>query len=134
MPPPQWIHTETVLHIHELQIKEHGGLHGVRDMSLLDSALSRPINHFMHDPNLSIPELGAIYATSLSQNHPFNDGNKRISLVVSFVFCELNGFNMMANQEEAASIFLELASGRLPEDNLKTWFLKSVSKTPQPQI
>ena len=107
-----WILQETVMHVHRLQIEEHGGLTGVRDFALLESALARPQNHYTHNKTILIPEIGAIYAQSISQNHPFNDGNKRTALVTSFVL-EINGFEIVATEEEATIIFIGLASNEV---------------------
>lgn len=123
-----WILQETVMHVHRLQIEEHGGLPGVRDFTLLESALARPQNHYAHNQTIRIPEIGAIYAKSISQNHPFNDGNKRTALVTSFLFLEINGFEITATEEEATIMFIGLASNEVKEDELKGWFVEKSKK------
>ena len=77
MKEPQWVLRETVLALQERLLAEFGGLGGIRDEGLLDSALARPAQLLAYGrPNLF--ELAAAYAFGLVRNHPFLDGNKRI--------------------------------------------------------
>lgn len=114
-----WILKETVLSVHEVQILEHGGLYGIRDMSLLESALARPRNLFEYSGNtVTVPQLTASYAFGISSNHPFIDGNKRVALVTSYVFLQLNGFEVIASEIDSVTIFLKLASNQMSEEAL----------------
>lgn len=125
MKEPFWILYEAVLSIHNMLLAEHGGLQGVRDSKLLDSALSRPRQRFSYDDNASLFELAASYSYGLARNHPFLDGNKRIALTVGAVFLELNGYSLNATEAAAVIIFEQLASGSLDEDSLSNWFQDS---------
>jgi len=71
---PEWITYEVVLAIHEAQIAEHGGLTGIRDHGLLESALARPKNLHAYSANASVCGLAAAYARGLAKNHAFIDG------------------------------------------------------------
>ena len=117
-----WILKETVLALHEAQILEHGGLCGIRDMSLLESALARPRNlHEYSEGTVSIPQLAASYAFGVSSNHPFIDGNKRVALVISYIFLHLNGFEVIASEVDSVTIFLKLAANQMSEEELATF-------------
>lgn len=125
MNEPIWILHDAVLAIQNMLISEHGGLHGIRDSKLLDSALARPRQKFLYDDKASIFDLAASYSFGLARNHPFIDGNKRIALTVGAVFLELNGYSLNASEAEAVIIFSRLASGELDEDSLSKWLRES---------
>lgn len=122
MKEPVWILPEAVLAIQQMLLAEHGGLPGIRDQALLDSALARPRQRISYDKDVSIFDLAASYSFGLSKNHPFVDGNKRIALTIAAVFLELNGFSLDASEAEAIVIYEQLASGTFSEDSLATWF------------
>jgi len=101
---------------------------GVRDMGLLESALSRPKNIRAYaDSPPTLATLAAAYAFGISSNHPFVDGNKRAALMVSFVFLELNGWEVVASQQEAFVTILGLAAGDATEDQLAAWFERNMA-------
>jgi len=114
MSEPVWIEDALVLAIHDRQLVEHGGAAGVRDESLLQSALGRPRNHFAY-ASADIIELAMLYTAGIVQNHPFVDGNKRSGFVVGVLFLELNGYRFTASEEAAAQAVLELAAGTIDE-------------------
>jgi death on curing protein len=92
-------------------------------MGLLQSALARPKNIWAYaEKRPTLPALAAAYAFGISSNHPFIDGNKRSALMVSFVYLDLNRFEVIAAQEDAFAIILGLASGEITEDQLADWF------------
>ena len=126
MSEPSWIDDELVLAIHNRQLIEHGGAEGLRDESLLQSALGRPRNHFAYE-STDIVELAAKYTAGIVQNHPFVDGNKRTGFVVGVLFLELNGYRFTAREEAAAQAVLELAAGTLEEKSFCE-FLRANSK------
>ena len=130
MKEPVWIREDVVLAIHRRQLAEHGGGEGTRDPSLLDSALARPKNLLAYtggEPDL--PRLAACYAWGLVRNHPFVDGNKRTAYVVCRTFLWLNGLDLEASQEEKYLNFLQLAEGRLSEEELALWIGGHVTGT-----
>jgi death-on-curing protein len=122
MDDPIWISRELVLAIHKRQLSEHGGIDGVRDVGLLDSALARPRQQFADaDPTPDICGLAAAYAFGIARNHPFLDGNKRSAFVVCRVFLVLNGEDVEADKTALYDTFLRLAEGSLSEDELANW-------------
>jgi death-on-curing protein len=125
MDDPIWISESLAMAIHARQVVEHGGLDGVRDPGLLDSALARPRQKFAYvDPTPDLPALAASYAYGIARNHPFLDGNKRTAAVVCEVFLALNCLRLDATDLELYPLFLGLAEGRVSEDELAE-FLRS---------
>jgi death-on-curing protein len=111
------------LAIHDEQISEHGGLAGVRDQSLLLSALARPRNLAAYGkPDLA--DLAAAYATGIARNHAFLDGNKRTAWVVAEVFLLKNGQELTANDHDGVEVMLAVADGSMSEPKLAAWFRK----------
>ena len=95
-------------------------------MSLLESALARPVQHHSYSgTERSIPHLAAMYASGIVRNHPFVDGNKRVGLVVAATFLEKNEFTLDASQVDAYHAFMNLASGDLEDSDLLAWFEKN---------
>ncbi len=125
MREPAWVLPEAAVTIHQMLLAEHGGLPGIRDQKLLDSALARPRQRLSYDESASIFGLAASYSFGLARNHPFVDGNKRIALTVAAVFLQLNGYSLNAPEVEAVIMYEQLASGSLAEESLADWFRDS---------
>jgi death-on-curing protein len=106
----------------------HGGLEGVRDLGLLESALARPKNLFAYsDQTPSLAQLAASYAKGIVANHPFVDGNKRTAFTVSVTFLLLNGLRLTAAKEERVLMFWSLAEGSISENQLAEWFARNTT-------
>ena len=117
---------ETVLALHDRLLAEFGGLSGLRDEGLLDSALQRPRQRLAYGrPKLA--ELAAAYAFALVRDHPFIDGNKRVGFATAVVFLEVNGYRFTASEAEATIKTLALAAGDLDEPGYAAW-LKAHSR------
>jgi death on curing protein len=111
--------------VHERQLAEHGGLAGVKDAGLLESALARPINKHAYgecDPCA----LAAAYAFGIARNHPFADGNKRTAWVAARLFLRLNRVEIAFDKADAIRMMLALASGELAEEVVADWFRQRV--------
>ncbi len=129
MQEPIWVLDEVVLAIHRRQLAEHGGLDGVRDAGLLDSALNKPKNTYYYGgAGIDIMALAAAYAYGIARNHPFMDGNKRTVFVVCCLFLRLNGYTVQASQEEKYAVFYRLAAGEVTEEQLGDWLRKVGAK------
>ena len=124
MDQPRWVSKKAVLAIHSAQLAEHGGPDGIRDETLLDSALAKPLNVFAYADRPDIFRLAASYAFGIARNHAFVDGNKRTALVVSLTFLDRNGWDIVAPKEDIYFTFLHLADGSLTEVDLTAWFTK----------
>ncbi|WP_036042328.1 type II toxin-antitoxin system death-on-curing family toxin [Leptospira alstonii] len=122
---PKWISKKIAEVIHLDQIKQHGGLQGIRDEGLLESALDRPKNKFSYDTKATIFELAVSLGLGIAKNHPFLDGNKRLSFQLTYVFLGLNGYKIEVAEEEVVSIMLRVAGGSLNEKALSVWLKDS---------
>ena len=101
-------------------ISHHGGLPGIREPNLLDSALARPLNLFNYgDPDL--PTLAASYAAGIIGNHPFVDGNKRTGFAAAATFLDINRLELTASETQATQMTIDLATGDLSEDEYAAW-------------
>ena len=123
-----WLDSADVAAYHAEQIAQHGGGAGLRDRGMLESALARPQNLAAYRAP-AVFDLAAAYGFGIVKNHPFVDGNKRVAFVASVTFLELNGWQFVATEEDAAMAFLELAGGRLTEKELSRW-LEANSRKP----
>jgi len=122
MEEPVWISKRAILAMHREQLAEHGGSDGLRDETLLDSALGKPHNVFAYADEPDIFRLAASYAFGIAHNLPFVDGNKRNALVASLTFLGRNGWKISASKEDTYFAFLHLAEGNLNENDLARWF------------
>jgi death-on-curing protein len=107
--------------IHTEQIREHGGLSGVRDETALESALARPRQKWHYAREVDVAVLAAAYGFGLVRNHPYRDGNKRIGFLSIITFLGINGHDLDATDAEVISEMLALADGRVSEEELAGW-------------
>lgn len=121
---PTWVPRVVVRAAHFEQLREHGGLQGIRDPNGLEAALARPINKHTYDAAADEADLAASYAFGIVRGHCFVDGNKRVGLAVALIFLELNCFELSyeVTDDEVADIILETAEGRMGEPELAEWF------------
>ena len=114
-----------ILLIYEDQIRRYGGQYGIRDISLLSSALALPEStydgKYLHK---NIPEMACAYAFHISENHPFVDGNKRTALASALVFLDLNGYEFTSSEEDVYETMMAVAKGELRKDQLMKYFTK----------
>ena len=116
----RWMQREALLRLHGMSLVQFGGLAGLRDGGLLDSALSRP-EQLANYATPDVADIAAAYAFGLAKNHPFIDGNKRAAFLSLGLSLRLNGYRLTASQPEATQTILMLASGNLSEEALATW-------------
>ena len=115
---------ELVMMLHQELIEETGGSQGVKDESLLESALAAPFQSYQHqDLYPSVYQKAARLGFGLTCNHAFIDGNKRIGAHVMLVFLELNDIHISYSQNELSSIFLEIAAGVKGYEELLNWII-----------
>jgi death-on-curing protein len=124
MREPFWLTREIVIAIQGELLARFGGLGGLRDEGLLESALARPVQLF-HYGTPSTFQLAASYAHGIVKNRPFLDGNKRAGFVAAYTFLGINGFRLEAPEEDAVLQTLALAAGEQDADGYAAWLERS---------
>ena len=115
-----WIELAALYAIHDRLIEEHGGLGGVRDQAVIESAMARPQHLFTYgEPDAA--DLAAAYAFGLARNHGFVDGNKRIAWTVARLFLARNGLQLKFDRIEAVTTAERLAAGAISQDDFSQW-------------
>ena len=117
---------DQIRRMHHTIIEETGGLHGVRDENLLESALLSPFQTFGGEtPYKSIEMKAARLCYSLIRNHPFVDGNKRIGVLAMLTFLELNYVKLDYTDDDLIRIGLQIAVGEMDAEELSNWIIAS---------
>ena len=115
-----WLDKQLILAVHDEQLAEHGGLSGVRDSGLLESALARP-EHLAAYGEPDIAELAASYGYGIARNHPFIDGNKRTAFVAALLFLVFNHYSFQASDSDKVIVMLKVAAGEITEAEFAAW-------------
>lgn len=130
-----WIEKPLVMLLHDRQLSEHGGMPGLRDEKLLESALARPQQLFAYgDPPPDLADLAASLAHGLAKNHAFVDGNKRTAYVAYRTFLELNDGRLEASAEQKYITLLSLANSELSEAEFAIWLRAHLRLGPDTSI
>lgn len=116
---PEFLDIDDVIEIHRLQLAEFGGLDGIRDMGLLDSAIAQPRatfgGDFLHEDLFA---MAAAYLFHMVKNHPFLDGNKRTGLLAATTFLDINGCPLKRSSPFLYSATMDVAGGLLDKHAL----------------
>ena len=121
MTEPKWLTRQMVLAIHAEAVWYFGGMSGVSDDKLLDSALDRPRDLYCYDNAADLFRLAASLCTGLIKNHAFNDGNKRTGLLATRAFLFLNGLALEPDEADEVETMVSIADGRIDETELASW-------------
>ena len=114
---------EQVTRIHSSLIAKTGGLDGIRDKNLLDSALKVPFQTFDgKDLYPDILDKATQLCFSLINNHPFSDGNKRIGIHLTLLFLKINNVQLNYVQQELIDFGFGIASSKLQKNDIRKWF------------
>ena len=124
---PKWISKKALLLLQEESLAQFGGARGMRDEGLLDSALARPENLQVYQPECTLADLAASYAFGLAKNRAFLDGNKKVAFLSMGVFLAINGFRLTADQVHAIRVMMAVAAGELDEAGLSAWIAENMS-------
>ena len=125
---PRWVSRVVVDAIQTDVLLAHGGMPGLRDENLLESALARPKQRFNYEPAADLGTLAAAYGYGLARNHPYVDGNKRVAFVVMAVFLGLNGHELTASDADVVTTIVALAAGEIDEETLADWIRLHIAK------
>ncbi len=123
MDEPIWVTRIAVEAMHFEQLREHGGLQGVRNPNGLEAALARAQQRHAYDSAADVADLAAAYLFGIARGHPFSDGNKRTALATALVFLELNGRDVDESVTDAMAVQItqDVASGAISEEALAAW-------------
>lgn len=114
-----------IVMMHSALIRETGGMDGIRDENLLDSAVNAPFQTFGGEYLYKTLEAKAArLGYSLIKNHPFVDGNKRIGMLAMMVFLELNSAGLTCSDQDIIETGLKLAAGEMDDKQLLEWILR----------
>lgn len=118
----RWLSLGEVLELHRRLIEQSGGMHGLRDLGLLESSLSQPHQSFAGvDLYIGLTAKAAALGFSLIQNHPFVDGNKRIGHAAMETTLVLNGRELIASVDAVEAVVVGVASGELDRETFSRW-------------
>lgn len=130
MTEPIWLSDKEAVAINARALALFGGLEGgVRDETLFQVALARPLNKWHYEePRPDIFELAAAYAFALCKGHVFREGNKRTSHAVAAIFLEMNGWSHETEETEVVRTTIGVADGSIKEAALTAWFRRTSTK------
>ncbi len=120
---------EKIITINDQHIRLFGGMHGVRDVNLLESAVARPQTTFggvfaYHDEYT----MAAVYAHGIIKNHPFIDGNKRTGMAAALIFLDINGFEASLSNDDVFDLGIALATSKISYEMVAEIFQYSSRK------
>lgn len=127
MSTPRFLSLSVVLELHRDSIREYGGDPSVRDMGLLESAISQPRatfgGAFLHG---DLAEMAAAYLFHIAKNHPFVDGNKRTAAFAAYAFLRLNDIAFDPPEEDFYRVTLAVAAGEAHKEDAVAFFRKYI--------
>jgi death on curing protein len=125
----KFLSEEDVIAIHRNTIQTEGGGDGVRDIGLMHAAVSMPRQSFAGEYlHPDIPSMAAAYHFHLAQNHPFVDGNKRVSIAGALLFLRANGYAVNATEDDLYDITIRVASGQIDKRALTNWCRERITR------
>jgi death on curing protein len=126
---PIFLQLQEVIELHADQINRYGGSSGVRDWSLLQSAIATPAagfgEQYLHG---DLSEMAAAYLFHIVENHPFVDGNKRVGAAAALVFLEFNGIEINCTNSALVETVLSVAQGKMRKAEVADFFRKHAGK------
>ena len=122
-----WLAPPVIDAVHDQLLAAHGGSTGLRDESLLESALARP-QHLAAYGKPDLCDLAAAYAGGIARNHPFTDGNKRTAFMAAYIFLARNGLTLSASEVEATQAMVALAAGDLEAAAFAAWLRENAKR------
>ncbi len=111
---------DEIVKMNQKLTENFGGICGIRDKNLLESAIANPKNLF-HYKNANVFEIASSYAFSIIKNHPFLDGNKRTGFSSMGLFLEINGIEISFPKKETVEIMVKIATSEIQIEQLASW-------------
>lgn len=129
----KFLSVEEVIEIHDDAVSRYGGLHGIRDMGLLVSAIEMPkATMFGEDLHSSVYDKASAYLFHIVCNHPFIDGNKRTGSASTLVFLEENKIQVEFSIDDFEELVCGTAQGLVNKAQISHFFSKQISLYPSP--
>jgi death-on-curing protein len=126
-----YLTADEVIRLQELVIAQSGGLQGIKDRGLIESAVALPRQTFDgEDLYPTIVEKAAALGFSLACNHGFEDGNKRIGHAAMETYLVLNGYELTASVDEQETTFWRLADHKVSRDEFTEWVRRNIAPMP----
>jgi death on curing protein len=129
---PVFLSLENIISIHDRMTKEFGGMPGIADRGMLESAAAMPgagiSGKYLHE---GLPAMAAAYLFHICKNHPFFDGNKRTAVVAAEIFLNINGMSLNASNDELKDLCLRVAAGEVSKGETVDFFDKQADKAGQ---
>jgi death-on-curing protein len=116
----RFLEVDEIIEINKLTTAEQGGLHGLRDKHLLESAIANPQN-LHHYQSSDIYTIASSYAISIIKNHPFLDGNKRTGFLSMDLFLRMNDKKIKFSQKDTVDIMVKVATSEVGIEELSVW-------------
>ena len=126
IPEPKWIGSEALRILHAQQLERFGGMGGLLDENVVESALARPRNLYAYREDVDLADLGASYLCGLAQKQSFADGNKRTAVAAMLVFLHINGKPLHVPPPELYRIAMDVAMSRLAEEEVAAYLRKNL--------
>jgi death-on-curing protein len=119
------------MRFHDIAITRYGGLPGIRDFGLLESAVHQPlmILEFGSSEERTVPYLAAAYSFHIIKNHPFLDGNKRTGVITAAVFLAQNGFSLEISYDELYQLAIDTATSKVHTSHIAAIIQRSIQVT-----
>lgn len=124
---PIWLERAHVETLHDDVLSVHGGLGGLRDVGLLESALGKPQHLHAYDEASDLADWAAAYAVGIARNHPFLDGNKRTAFMSMYTFLRVNGHELDVPEPEAVLVAIDIATGAMPAAEVAAWIRRNTT-------
>lgn len=125
MTEPVWVSVKAAITIHDRQIARHGGAAGLRDLTLLEAAVARPLNKWAYGER-DLFALAAGYGFGIAKAHAFVDGNKRTALVCAITFLLANGVHVFHPTDATVTAIEDVARGDMSEGGFAQWLQAGV--------
>jgi death-on-curing protein len=125
MKTPKWLSLAIATAIHDEAIYEFGGLGGIRDAALLESALDRARDRYLYEPATTLFDAAASLCVGLAKNHPFVDGNRRTALLATRAFLFRSGYALEPKEEDEVLTMVAVADSSLTEHGLAAWLQRN---------
>ena len=127
MATPRWLNRVVIDAIHLDQLREHGGLRGMRNEPALTAALESPKKRWEEEDKPDLARLASSYGHDIATDRPYRDGNTRVAFLAMAAFLEMNGRTVTASEEEVLLTMIALGEGQISRKKLAGWIREKMT-------